>query len=521
VNTQTDQANCGQCNVPCVGTNKCNQTYACQAGVCTGSNPVSCPPATDSCHIAGTCNPSTGMCSAQTQRNDGAACTGSNKCDTYACQGGSCVGTPSVTCTSSDVCKDPGTCDPGTGTCSPPTPKNGTPPCTGTNKCDSYACAAGVCTGTNSVTCTASDGCHGVGTCDPNTGLCSNPPANEGGSCNGSNKCLMYTCANGICTGSHPGTCTASDACHVAGTCDSTTGTCSNPPGNEGAPCPPGSNKCNQSYTCHAGACTGSNQVTCTASDACHAVGACDPGSGTCSNPVGNEGGSCTGTNKCNQTYTCQAGACTGSMPVTCTAIDACHGVGTCDSNSGICSNPPANEGGSCTGTNKCNQTYTCQAGACTGSNPVMCAASDGCHLAGTCDPGSGTCSNPPGNDGAMCPAGTNKCNQTYSCQGGTCTGSNPVVCMAKDQCHVAGTCDMGSGKCSNPNAPDGTGCSGAATGTTCQNGMCTCPPNTSVCNGACVNKNTDPNNCGDCGVTCAVPDAGGLPMCVSGSCIL
>jgi hypothetical protein len=39
-----------------------------------------------------------------------------------------------------------------------------------------------------------------------------------------------------VCTGSNPVTCTASDACHVAGTCDPSTGTCSNPPAPSNTP---------------------------------------------------------------------------------------------------------------------------------------------------------------------------------------------------------------------------------------------------------------------------------------------
>ena len=48
---------------------------------------------------------------------------------------------------------------------------------------------------------------------------------------------------------------------------------------------------------------------------------------------------------------------------------------------------------------------------------------------------------------------------ETPTCQAGTCTGANPVACSALDQCHVAGTCDTATGVCSNPNKPDGTGC--------------------------------------------------------------
>jgi hypothetical protein len=34
----------------------------------------------------------------------------------------------------------------------------------------------GSCVGTNPVVCTAADPCHGIGTCDPSSGDCSNPP---------------------------------------------------------------------------------------------------------------------------------------------------------------------------------------------------------------------------------------------------------------------------------------------------------------------------------------------------------
>ncbi len=55
--------------------------------------------------------------------------------------------------------------------------------------------------------------------------------------------------------------------------------------------------------------------------------------------------------------------------------------------------------------------------------------AADQCHVAGTCNPSTGTCSNPTRerhgcNDG-------NACTQTDTCQSGACTGANPVVCTA------------------------------------------------------------------------------------------
>jgi RHS repeat-associated protein len=49
-----------------------------------------------------------------------------------------------------------------------------------------------------------------------------------------------------------------------------------------------------------------------------------------------------------------------------------------------------------CDDLNACTRTDTCQAGTCTGSNAVQCAAQDTCHLAGTCIPKTGSCTNPP-----------------------------------------------------------------------------------------------------------------------------
>ncbi len=60
--------------------------------------------------------------------------------------------------------------------------------------------------------------------------------------------------------------------------------------------------------------------------------------------------------------------------------------------------------------------------------------------------------------DGTPCNDG-NGCTQTDMCQSGTCTGSNPVVCTASDQCHVAGVCNPANGVCSQTNAANGTTC--------------------------------------------------------------
>lgn len=87
--------------------------------------------------------------------------------------------------------------------------------------------------------------------------------------CNDGNPCTTDVCnADGTCSNAVNVTCTASDQCHVAGTCNAATGHCSNPPAPNGTNCNDG-NACTQTDTCQTGVCTGSNPLTCTAGDQC------------------------------------------------------------------------------------------------------------------------------------------------------------------------------------------------------------------------------------------------------------
>jgi hypothetical protein len=234
------------------------------------------------------------------------------------------------------------------------------------------------------------------------------------------------TCQNGACVGTNLVVCTASDQCHFAGACDPTTGICSNPIIANGTFCNDG-NRCTQTDTCQNGACVGANPVTCTALDACHVAGTCDPTTGACSNPNAADGIACNDGSLCTQIDRCQAGVCVGGTPVVCAALDQCHVAGTCNPLTGTCSNPPAANGTACSDGNKCTQSDTCQSGACVGANPVTCVASDPCHVAGTCDPGTGTCSNPAAADGTACDDG-DKCTQVDACKAGACVGGSPTV---------------------------------------------------------------------------------------------
>jgi hypothetical protein len=132
--------------------------------------------------------------------------------------------------------------------------------------------------------------------------------------------------------------------------------------------------------------------------------------------------------------------------------------AGLCDPQTGFCSDPAAADGTACADGDACTQSDTCQSGVCVGTNPVVCTASDQCHVAGLCDPQTGFCSDPAKPDGSACNDG-NLCTQLDTCQTGACSGGNPVICVASDQCHLPGSCDTGTGFCSNPVAADGTAC--------------------------------------------------------------
>ncbi len=469
---------------PCDDGNACTLTDTCQAGVCTGSNPVVCTPL-DQCHVAGTCDTGTGLCDDPFAAN-GTSCNDNNACtQTDICQAGICTGGNPVICTPLDQCHVAGTCDTVTGLCDDPFAPNGTG-CDDSDACtQTDTCQVGVCAGSNPVICTPLDQCHVAGTCDTVTGLCDDPFAANGTGCNDNNACTQTdACQTGVCVGSNPITCTPLDQCHVAGTCDTVTGLCDDPFAPNGTGCND-NNACTQTDACQAGICTGSNPVICTPLDQCHVAGACDTVTGLCDDPFAANGTGCDDSDACTQTDTCQAGVCAGSNPVICTPLDQCHVAGTCDTVTGLCDDPFAPNGTGCNDNNACTQTDECQTGVCTGSNSVVCTPLDQCHATGTCDTITGLCDDPFVPNGTGCDD-SDACTQTDECQAGQCTGNNTIICTPLDQCHVAGTCDTVTGLCDDPFAPDGTGCDDGDLCTqnaTCTGGSCgggtpvSCPP--------------------------------------------
>ena len=130
--------------------------------------------------------------------------------------------------------------------------------------------------------------------CNLSTGACEAVAKTNGSACSDGDACTQSdSCQNGACVGADPVVCPgATDQCHLAGACIPATGLCSNPAKADGTACSDG-DACTQSDTCQTGVCTAGAAVTCTASDQCHTAGTCDSTTGACSNPTKNDGASC------------------------------------------------------------------------------------------------------------------------------------------------------------------------------------------------------------------------------------
>ena len=84
-------------------------------------------------------------------------------------------------------------CLPGNAAC------DATVPCCDGSTCVDGTCQPDLCAG---VLCVPLDACHTAGTCDPSTGQCSNPAAPDGTTCNDGDACTQAdTCQGGVCTG--------------------------------------------------------------------------------------------------------------------------------------------------------------------------------------------------------------------------------------------------------------------------------------------------------------------------------
>jgi hypothetical protein len=442
VNVITDSA------VDCSDGDLCNGIETCQNGTCLPGTPVDCDdqnPCT-----ADSCDPQTGLCS-HTPLADGTPCPDADLCNgTETCVAGQCTAVP-VTCNDNNPCTTDA-CDPETGECTF-TPLSNGAPCGDGNACNGVeTCLDGACQPGTPVNCDDANACT-QDSCDPQTGLCSHTPLANGISCSDGNACTSGDhCQDGACVGT-PKVCTASDACHLAGTCNPSTGECPNLPAPDGTACSDG-NPCTTGDACQGGVCVGVPKV-CNTPTACKTADRvrCDMETGECVYRSLPNGASCADNDRCNGDETCQNGICAPGTPVVCDSPPACHtsAGATCNPATGTCTYPPAANGAPCSDGNACNGQETCQNGACAAGTPVVCSSPPPCHTAtgATCDPATGACTYPPATNGTPCPDG-DACNGEETCQGGACTAGTPPV--------------------------DGTSC---GQGLVCLGGACQPPPGT------------------------------------------
>jgi hypothetical protein len=253
---------------PCQAATDCGSGY-CVDGVCCdtpcgGGDPNDCL----SC-VTGTCSV---LGASHTCRDTAGLCDVAEKCDGDA---GTCPA--DVFAAATVVCRPSG------GPC------DLAESCTGAAAscpADAFAGAAVVCRQGASL-CDAAETCSGTGVQCP-----ADVAMPDGTACSGTDRCFhAFSCQGGVCSGGTAVVCAASDACHVAGTCDSTTGQCSNPAAPSGAACDDG-DACTRGDACFGGVCSGT-AVTCPAPDECHVAGVCQGPHGTCSVVPKADGASC------------------------------------------------------------------------------------------------------------------------------------------------------------------------------------------------------------------------------------
>ena len=301
--------------------------------------------------------------------------------------------------------------------------------------------------------------------------------------------------------------CARTDECHVKGVCQPATGTCTDPPVNDGMPC---------TIQRARAACT---------SGQCQLI-ACSPGYADCDDDVadgceasvtsptncGACGSSCsegphsqavcrnrTCELRCDKGYAdCDGDAATGCERYVLTDANNCGSCGkTCERQEGCIS-------GACT-------TATCQAGYadCDRSTKT------GCEVNLTSDPHNcGAC-------GHVC----DTANGTAGCADGECTIASCAAGYADcnhvvgDGCEIDLTTDLANcGGCALGCAPpNGTGaCAGGSCAISrCNAGFADCDGNLS--NGCEISLAADTGNCGSCGHMCVLPNA--TPVCTSGTC--
>lgn len=388
----------------------CTEGDTCQGGTCTPTGALDCSASGDGQCVLGICDEFGDQCIPQISE-EGILCDDGDACsDDDTCSAGVCIG-QALDCSGlSDHCND-GICDAGECQAVPTSGVScnisGDPDncwidevCTSSGQCEgTWDAASGDCGCATDADCTAQTDACNVGTCEPSTGVCSQT-ATEGVVCDDGNSC------------------TADDVCGGDGLCG-------------GAP-----------YSCNDG-------LSCT-TDVCQ-------GDGTCTNTVKNNqclvDGTCYNAAQTNPTNVCQicvggGEAWTDNDNVSCDDGQACTQADTCG-------------GGLCNGTDFSCTTLACQSATCNGDGTCdttisggSCVIDGNCYSSGETDPTNGCRSCNPSisqtawtNNNATCDDG-NACTHADICSGGSC-GGTAYTCDDNKAC-TQNVCD-GNGDCSYP----------------------------------------------------------------------
>ncbi|MFT7578686.1 MAG: putative repeat protein (TIGR01451 family) [Myxococcota bacterium] len=222
-------------------------------------------------------------------------------------------------------------CEAATGCINPPVAD--ATECTDGDLCtQADTCVAGVCTGMAPVECTALDVCHTPGTCNPETGLCDDPNADDGSRCDDGDVCTTVDgCVSGSCVGAVPSDCDDGDVC-TTDLCDSVEG-CFTEAADDGIVCDD-DDLCSTSSACLAGSCVAVDAADCDDGNVC-TLDRCDAELGCVPQPVPN-GLFCSDSDLCTSNDLCQDGVCIGSAR-DCPEADACRFPGECNSATGVC----------------------------------------------------------------------------------------------------------------------------------------------------------------------------------------
>lgn len=356
------------------------------------------------------------------------------------------------------------------------------------------------------VVCTALNQCHLAGTCDPSTGACANPAKDDGSACDDGNPCTIEdACAGGNCVSGTLVNCNDDNPCTID-SCGSTG--CVNVPGNAGTECRAAAGDCDLAEVCSgsSAACPADSFVSggtvCRASTGeCDAVEVCSGASPTCPpDAIAPDGTNCTDDGiACTNDY-CSAGA---------------------------CAHPDFPAGTACgnqTPTGPCDQADVCDGRGMCVANPspagtVCRAAARDCDRAELCDGMSSDCPfdrfEP---EGTACDDGDPE-TTGEACADGNCVGGTPVNCNDNNPCTVDSSAPAG---CVHVPGNAGTPCRASAgpcdAAEVCDGISAACPPDGFQQNGTSCDDG-DPSTCGD---ACSGGSCSGLPencLCGNGLC--